>query len=224
MCQECRLGIDRRYAREHSTRTQGFCDGNAESIVTEVYRHDVVKCKDLNLSGPLDGFHTVTVLKCADCEHMVETKSGHAKHARKSDHDRKPRKVLAQRIFPTYYLEIEQDNEVVTSERLERFEQLYPEEPMDGIVQPMGVGMDDELLRRAGWSTLLQGMAAKDVLKLLEKPEQAGDGLDAWIAAGWRVLSRVEPSLLAYLENCEKPTASSRRLIPRVAADNTSTI
>ena len=100
VCQECRVGVERRYAREHLMRTHGLCDGNAESIVTEVYRHDVEECKDLNLSGALDGFHTITVLKCADCEHMVETISGFGKHVVKSGHNRQPRKVLAQRIFP----------------------------------------------------------------------------------------------------------------------------
>ena len=52
-------------------------------------------------------------------------------------------------------------------------------------------------------------MSAGDVLKLLEKPEHAGDGVNRWIENGWCILGRVEPSLIANLENCEKPELHS---------------
>ena len=204
LCQECRLGIERRYAQDHLTRTHGFNLLDAELIVAEVYNHDVVTFKDLNQIGPLEEFERILVFKCADCGHLVESRSGHYKHAQRSGHARKTHKVSAQRVFPNCYLEVAHEPEE-TNRRRELFEQLYPEEPVDDIVQSMGVGMDDELLRRAGWSTLMEGRAASDVLKLLEKPKHADDGVDRWIMGGWKILGRVEPSLLAYVENCEKP-------------------
>ena len=162
------------YAQRHLTREHGLNLFEADLILTEVYNHEVLTFKDLNHSAPLDGIERILVFKCADCGHFVETASGHYRHAKKSGHDRKTHKVRAQRVFPKRYLEVEHAQEIPTSQRFDRFEQLYPEEPIDDIVHPMGVGMDDELLRRAGWSTLMEGNVS------WRRVEAAGEAGTRW--------------------------------------------